>query len=118
MKQLPTLTDEDREKALALYCTASLTDTQMNEINELSENMKKCYDMKFPEEVPVLYVLAKANTESMDSWEQIHKDVVTNPKSKVTVIEGDHYLHFTSLDVLVDEIQKWRSNEMKQQEAA
>lgn len=118
MEQIPTLTEDDRDKALALYCTASLTDTQMDEMNELPENMEKCYDMKFPSEVPVLYVLAKANTESMDSWEQIHKDAVTNPNSKVTVIEGEHYLHFTSLDVLVDEIQKWRSNEMKQQKAA
>jgi pimeloyl-ACP methyl ester carboxylesterase len=118
MKQIPTLTDDDRDKALALYCTASLTDTQMDEMNELPDNMNKCYDMKFPLEVPVLYVLAKENTESMASWEQIHKDAVTNPKSKVTVIDGEHYLHFTSLDVLVDEIQKWKSNELKQQEAA
>lgn len=118
MEQIPTLTEDDRDKALALYCTASLTDTQMNEMDELSDNMEKCYDMKFPEEVPVLYVLASANDESMPSWEQIHKDVITNPQSKVTVIKGEHYLHFTNLDGLIDEIQKWKNNENMKQKAA
>ncbi|MCR4795398.1 MULTISPECIES: alpha/beta fold hydrolase [Ruminococcus] len=118
MKQIPTLTKDDREKALALYCTASLTDTQMDEMNELPDNMDKCYDMKFPPQIPVLYVLAKSNVDSMSSWEQIHRDVVTNPNSKVTVIKGEHYLHFTNLDGLIEEIQKWKTNDIKQQEAA
>lgn len=108
MKQIPTLTDADREKVLAMYCTASLTDTQMNEIDKMPDNMKKCYDMKFPVEVPVLYVLAKSNCDNMPKWEDIHKDLVTNIRSKVSVIEGEHYLHFTNLDGLVSEIENWK----------
>ena len=118
MKQIPTLTDADRDKMLALYCTASMTDTQMNEMAELAENMKKCYDMKFPEEVPVLYVLAKANCDTMPSWEGIHKDLVTSDEGKVVVIEGEHYLHHTNLDGLLNEIKSWKSNMMSEKKAA
>lgn len=118
MKQIPTLTDADRDKMLALYCTASMTETQMNEMAELAENMDRCYDMKFPEEVPVLYVLAKDNTDSMAAWEQVHKDIISSNDSKVVVIEGEHYLHLTNLDGLINEIQKWRSDTSSNEKAA
>lgn len=118
MKQIPTLTEADRDKVLALYCTASLTETQMNEMAELGDNMDKCYDMKFPKEVPVLYVLAKDNTDSMASWEQVHKDIINSEDSKVTVIEGEHYLHLTNLDGLISEIQSWKADTFSNKKAA
>ena len=118
MKQIPTLTDADRDKVLALYCTASMTKTQMNEMEKLADNMDKCYDMKFPEEVPVLYVLAQDNTDSMAAWEQVHKDIVTSDDSKVVVIEGEHYLHLTNLDELIEQIQTWKNSLVSGEKAA
>lgn len=106
--QVPTLSGRDKETARALYCAGGINDTLLNEMELLSDNMNKCYDMKFPESVPVLYVLAKDNCDTIPQWEQWHKDLVTNPDSRVTVIEGSHYLHFTSLQRLTDEIKDWK----------
>lgn len=105
--QIPTLSGADKEAARALYCASGISDTQLNEMELLGLNMHKCYDMKFPEQVPVLYVLSADNCGTLPQWEQWHKDLVTNPKSKVTVIEGSHYLHFTSLQKLTEEIKNW-----------
>ena len=105
--QIPTLSEDDKRIAKAIYCAAGLNDTLMDEMKMLEANMLECYDMKFPESVPVLYVLAKDNTDTMPDWEQYHKDLVTNPDSRVTVIEGAHYLHLTSLQKLTEEITDW-----------
>ena len=104
---IPTLSDDDKAKYLALYNTVSCNDTQLDEIRRMPENGAKSYDLKYPETVPVLYVLAKSNCDTDPMWEQYHKDILTNPNSKVTVIEGEHYLHFTSLQTLLQEIRNW-----------
>lgn len=107
--QIPTLKGEDLQKAKALYCMEGVNDTLMDEMRMLGTNFKTCHDMKFPESVPVLYVLAKSNCDMMPEWEGLHKELVTNPESKVVVIEGEHYLHFTSLQKLVSEITAWHN---------
>ena len=108
MAQIPTLTEDDRDIAMALYCTTQLNKTQMNEMAMLGENMKKTHDMQFPESVPVLYVLAKSNCDMMPDWETFHKEIVTSPESKVVIIEGEHYLHFTNLSELISQIRSWK----------
>lgn len=104
---IPTLTDADKAKYLALYNTVSCNDTQLDEIRRMPNNAAKGYDLKYPESVPVLYVLAKTNCDTDPMWEQYHKDLATTPGSKVAVIEGDHYLHFTSLQELLKQIRDW-----------
>ncbi len=104
---VPTLTEDEKEKFLEMSCYTAMNKTQMDEMANIEYNFDKTYDLKFPESVPVLYVLCSSNTEMMPGWEQIHKDLVTNPKSKVIVIEGEHYLHYTSFDALISEIDNW-----------
>ena len=108
MANIPTLTEADKDKVLAMYCSKQFGDTQMNEMKLLGRNMEKCYDMKFPESVPVLYVLAKDNCDMMPEWEGYHKDIVTSPESVVTVVEGQHYVHFTNLKELLELIMDWK----------
>lgn len=105
--QIPTLSEDDKKLACAMFCTVPFNDAQMDEIRRYGENNKKCYDLKFPETLPVLYVLSKSNCELDANWEQYHKDIVTNPASRVTVIEGGHYLHWENLDGLLHEIENW-----------
>ncbi len=107
--QIPTLQGEDLEKAKALFFLEGINDTLMDEMRMLGTNFRTCHDMKFPESVPVLYVLAKDNCNMMPEWEGLHKELVTNPESKVVVIEGAHYLHLTSLKKLANEIRNWRA---------
>ncbi|MBO7453008.1 MAG: alpha/beta hydrolase [Clostridiales bacterium] len=105
--QIPTLSTDEKEKFMELTCYTAMNKTQMDEMTWLEDNFDKTYNLKFPESVPVLYVLCKNNAEMMPEWESIHKDLVTNPKSKVVVIEGEHYLHFTNLKGLINEIDNW-----------
>lgn len=111
MATVPDLSKEDQDKYLALYCETPLNKTQMDEVKHLGYNMEKTYDMKFPESIPVLYVLSQDNCNTMDIWEPIHKDLVTNPDSKIVIIEGAHYLHQTNFDGLINEIDNWKYEE-------
>ena len=104
----PGLTEEEINTYVAISATTALNKTQMDEMNHMGENFTKCRDMKFPEDVPVLYVLSKSNTEMMAEWKPLHEDVVTSPKSKVVVIDGQHYLHQTNLEGLIAEIKNWK----------
>ena len=104
---IPTLSDEEKDLYVAMAATTALNKTQMNEMDLMGENFGKCRDMKFPESVPVLYVLCDSNVATMAEWKPLHEDIVTNPNSKVVVIKGEHYLHHTSLNELISEIRNW-----------
>lgn len=107
---LPYLSETDFAKAKALNCSASINDTLLDEMRMYAPNMQECYDMQFPESVPVLYVLAKDNCDLIPDWKKYHSDVVTNPDSKVTIIAGGHFLHYTSRDQLTAAIREWHSS--------
>ena len=107
--QIPTLSGEDLEKARALYCVSGINDSLMDEMRMLESNMTESYDMKFPDSVPVLYVLANDNCENMPAWETYHQELITSPESRLTIIEGSHYLHLTNLQSLTEEIRSWHN---------
>ena len=107
MEQIPTLTEADRDIVCAMNCSVPMNDTQMNELKLLGKSIETCYDMKFPETVPVLYVLANDNCDRMPEWEPMHKELVTAPESRVVRIDGTHYLHHTNLDGLLSKMYGW-----------
>ena len=107
MELIPTLTEADRDIVCAMNCTVPMNDTQMNEMKLIGRNLKVCYDMKFPETVPVLYVLSNENCERMAEWEPMHSELVTEPRSRVVIIDGGHYLHHDNLDGLLEEMYGW-----------
>ena len=109
MSQIPTIPESEKEIFHAMNCNEQLNDTQIDEIGRLKSNLTECKDLKFPESVPVLYVLSGDNCKAIPEWEKLHKDIVTDPDSKVVVIDGPHYLHLYNLDGLMNEIDKWIS---------
>ena len=104
---IPTLNKVDRKKALAMNSTNVLGDTQMNELESLHDNMKTTYDMKFPEDMPVLYLLSDDTCTTVPLWEQEHEKLITNPNGKVVRLNGTHYLHLTNLDEVITNIEEW-----------
>ena len=109
LSAIPTIPESDKDIARAMFCTNQLNDTQLVEMDMLQENIDECYDIKFPETIPVLYVLAQDNVDAMPEWEQIHKDAVTSKMSKVVTIEGSHYLHLTNREKLINIIKDFLS---------
>ena len=106
-EQFPAAKADELELCKALWCSAQYNDTKLNEYKNMVSNEEKCMNLTFPDTVPVLYILANDTVSEDAKWEQLHKDVITNKDSKVSIISGDHYLHQSNLQGLVDEITSW-----------
>ena len=67
-----------------------------NEAVAMPENFKKTASIKYPKDLPVLFLLATESTEPDPSWVTIHQDMIKeSTKGQVDIIEGSHYLHHT-----------------------
>ena len=106
-EKIPTLTDEEADLFVAMDKTIPTNKTQMSEIGLMPENVDKCYDMKIPENIPVLQVLSKDNCEIYPEYTKIHEDITANSQSRTVAIDGGHSLYFYNLDGLVNEIKNW-----------
>ena len=106
-EKIPTLTDEEADLFVAMDKTIPTNKTQMSEIGLMPENVDKCYDMKIPENIPVLQVLSKDNCEMYPEYTKIHEDITANSQSRTVAIDGGHSLYFYNLDGLVNEIKNW-----------
>ena len=100
-------TDEEADLFAAMDKTIPTNKTQMSEIGLMPENVDKCYDMKIPENIPVLQVLSKDNCEMYPEYTKIHEDITANSQSRTVAIDGEHCLYFYNLDGLVNEIKNW-----------
>ncbi len=80
----------------------------MNEIGHMEDNLESVRDMKFPETVPVLQFVSGDNCELMETWETLHREVITETgRSEVLRLEGGHYLHFERKQELVEKVREW-----------
>lgn len=104
---LAHLSETDIEKARALNVSNTINDTLLDEMRMYAPNMHECYDMKFPESIPVLYVLSQSNCNTIAGWKDFHSAHITAPESKITVIDGGHFLHNENLNGLKTEITAW-----------
>lgn len=80
----------------------------MNEIGHMEDSLESVRDMKFPETVPVLQFVSGDNCELLETWETLHREVITETdKSEVILLEGGHYLHFERKPDLVKKVREW-----------
>ncbi|MFB1052175.1 alpha/beta fold hydrolase [Paraliobacillus sp. JSM ZJ581] len=80
------------------------------EANEIKENIDKIVDMKFPTNVPVLFFTTKEEKVTEDGKNNVtfYKTQLTgSPASKVVVLEGHHYLHWTRYKKMTEEINEF-----------
>lgn len=104
----PGLTDEENEIMTYLTLNRVGNSTLQDEMDRIDSNLSKVKNLKFPETVPVLNFVASSNTELMPEWEQLHRDVITETeKSKVVVLQGQHYLHQDNLENIVNGVFEW-----------
>ena len=82
----------------------------MNELGHMEDNLESVRDMKFPESVPVLQFVSGDNCELLESWELLHREVITETdKSEVLRLDGGHYLHFEWKQEIVEKVREWVS---------
>jgi pimeloyl-ACP methyl ester carboxylesterase len=80
-----------------------------NESNEINANMRALADTKFPSSLPVVFVLASESVTRTGpgipgaDWKAMHEKLVdNNPKAKVLVLEGEHYIHHKNAGKIAD----------------
>ncbi len=97
----------------ALYNRKQVTRALLNESRSLPENLKSLYDVKYPADKPVLFILSDGTCKQLKeeskklgyeaSWEGLHEEVISNPEiQKITYLEGQHYLHWTQANTIAD----------------
>ena len=80
----------------------------MNEIKHMEGSLESVRDMKFPETVPVLQFVSGDNCELLETWELLHREVITETDmSEVLRLEGGHYLHFERKQELIEKVREW-----------
>lgn len=80
----------------------------MNELKHMEAGLESVRDMKFPETVPVLQFVSEDNCELLETWELLHKEVITETDmSEVLRLEGGHYLHFERKQELIEKVREW-----------
>lgn len=80
----------------------------MNEIKHMEGSLESVRDMKFPETVPVLQFVSGENCELLETWETLHREVITETDmSEVLRLEGGHYLHFERKQELIEKVREW-----------
>ena len=54
----------------------ALNKTLINELDNAEANLELVRDMKFPCEIPVLQFLSEDNCKLLQTWEQLHRDII------------------------------------------
>lgn len=119
MKESGSYSDEQLDVIRELLKERSISKSLFEEIGSLTTNMESLSDFKWPENLPVLYLLSTESTaqfekvlpENVDSsvtWQSIHEDCFTNPAiQKIKVMSGGHYLHWTNSEDIAKEVQSF-----------
>lgn len=104
-----TYTETEQQLYEALFYKNFLNDTMLNEFKCSADNLNKTVNLKFPNQIPVLYMLSSQNCESDPNWQKLHEAVITKQtKNQIQVLDGTHYLHYQYADEMAQIIERWR----------
>lgn len=81
----------------------SLNESIINEFNMVNKNTEELYDVKYPDHLPVLAILAKETVDTDKNWLPLHQQLITSPSiQKIETLPGEHYLHWTNADRIAE----------------
>ncbi|MCR5226246.1 MAG: alpha/beta hydrolase [Eubacterium sp.] len=99
---------QDRVIIKELLSSVNMNKTAINEIKRLKANCEDEMQLKFPETIPVFYILSKESVDTDPYWEGYHQDMVkNNEKGRVEIVEGNHYVHLTNEEKVVELTREW-----------
>ncbi len=92
----------------------SMNTSVINEFNTVNKNTEELYDVKYPDNLPVLAILAKESVDPDQYWLPLHQQLITNPSiQKIETLEGGHYLHWTNADKIAELAKEFISTDLK-----
>lgn len=84
---------------IKLYTQLSIENSDspvtLNEIASFGENALSLQGKKFPSQIPVMFLLSKQTIKQFPEWVQWHEDVISENKSKIVLLNGNHNLHLS-----------------------
>lgn len=104
---------EDMKIVTALFNRKQLTRARVNEIKATMNNLKSLYDVKYPADKPILFILSNDTCKFIKeeyknrgyeaTWEGLHEEAISNPDiQKIKYLNGKHYLHWTQTAAITD----------------
>ena len=105
------LSNEDKRAYAEIWRMGMLNDSVIDEKNRLIENCESELTMRFPDSVPVLYLLASETVAAEPEWKQWHEELIqNNPNSRLLVLNGGHWIHLCDPEGVVTETGAWINN--------
>lgn len=102
---------EDASVYAELISSRTQNGTVIAELQMFDDNCADEASLSFPESVPVLYILSQESVDSSENWLSEHEDLATNnPMSRVSVIEGNHFVHLSNEGETYNLITEWLEN--------
>jgi pimeloyl-ACP methyl ester carboxylesterase len=87
--------------------------TIANEVRLQFENMREVQDYKYPNTIPISFVLSQASVQNMPKvapgldWIKTHQNlIVGNPKARMYFVEGSHYVHWQNAEKIAQIIRE------------
>lgn len=82
-----------------------------SEVNQMDQTLLTVKGKKFPDTLPVLIMVSSDNVQNIPIWETAHRDQLNleNGKHKMCVLEGSHYIWYTNLAGVVEQIKQWQT---------
>lgn len=92
----------------------SLNVSIINELNMVNSNTGELYDVKYPNDLPVLAFLSKDGVDTEPEWLPLHEEVISNADiQKIEPLSGGHYLHWTNADKIAEMTKEFISTHLK-----
>lgn len=86
----------------------------INEMNMVDTNTKELYDVKYPNDLPVLSFLSKDSVDTDNEWLPLHEEIISNATiQKIETLNGGHYLHWTNADKIAEMTKEFISTHLK-----
>ena len=102
------LSQEEKKVWVEIISSRTLSNPMIDEMHRSDENFEAEMTMRFPETVPVLYILAEDTCNTMENWKSMHEDLTAdNPASKIVVLQGNHYIHHCDPEGVVSLTEEW-----------
>ncbi|BCZ47345.1 alpha/beta hydrolase [Clostridium gelidum] len=86
----------------------------INEMNMVDTNTKELYDVKYPNDLPVLSFLSQDSVDTDNEWLPLHEEIISNATiQKIETLNGGHYLHWTNADKIAEMTKEFISTHLK-----
>jgi pimeloyl-ACP methyl ester carboxylesterase len=99
------LSNEDKEKLIAIFYKSSLTKNMLNEVDYVQENARKVKRNGIPINIPMYFFIAEDSSVSIiPSWKEKLSEYVSEIKyGNLELLDCGHYIHHEKSDIIAHE---------------